>query len=146
MKSLSITLVMLILSLTQAVSAQTAHKPAIFSNQPERLVCSAQSLSNAFTASEGEFVRFNFNNNNSISGRVLSNISKYSNLQSMTIQLTGYNNAVLHLSKQINEDRSVSFVGRIMDKDASDGFMIEQDGSGYAFKKINTERILETCH
>ena len=146
MKPLTTTLFMLMLCLSKGIFAQTAHKPALFSNQPDRLICSAQSLANAFTASEGDPVNFNFSNNTNFSGRVLSNITKYSNLQSMTIQLNGYDNAVFHLSKQINEDRTVSFVGRIMHKDASDGFMIEQDGTGYAFKKINTERILELCH
>ncbi len=146
MKPLKTTWVLLLLCLTSGAFAQTTHKPALFGNQPDRMNCSTINLANAFTASEGDPVTFTFSNNNSFSGRVLSNILKYSNLQSMTIQLTGYNNAVFHLSKQINEDHTISYVGRIMDKDASDGFMIERDGSGYAFKKINTERIMEVCH
>ena len=145
MKPLKHALVMLLLCFASASYAQTGTKSSFFSNQPDRLTCNSLTLSNAFNKTEGQAVTINFSDRN-FSGRVISNIVKYSNLQSMTIQLTGFRNAVLHLSKQTNADNTFSYVGRIMHNDANDGYMMETAGNDYAFKKINTQKILETCH
>ena len=136
---------MLFLCFASATYAQTGNKLTLFGNQPETLNCYTFTLSNAFNKKEGQTVSITFSDR-TFSGKVISNIVKYSNLQSMTIQLTEFRNAVLHLSKQINDDKTVTFAGRIIHNDASDGYMIQQTGNDYAFKKINTEKILEACH
>ena len=146
MKILQNSFVMLLLTLSTAAFSQTTSKPAIFSGKPDRLICSETTLANAFDFSEGQYINLTFSDNTIFSGKVISNIVKYSNLQTMTIQLTEYGSAVLHLSKQINADHTVNYVGRIMQNDASDGYMIEKNAGDYSFKKINTERILELCN
>jgi hypothetical protein len=145
MKLLQHSFVMLLLTLTTTAYCQTS-KPTIFSGKPDKLICSETMLSDAFNVAEGQTVSLIFSDYTTFTGKVISNISKYSNLQSITIQLTEYGNAVLHLSKQINADNTVNYVGRIMQQDASDGYLIEKISNDYSFKKINTEKILELCH
>ena len=144
MKFLQHSLVLLLLSLTTTVFSQTS-RPQIFSKQPDRISCNTSTLSGAFDIEEGKSISLLLSDNITFSGKVISNIVKYSNLQTMTIQLPSFGNAVLHLSKQINDDKTINYVGRIMHKDASDGYLIEKNGNDYSFKKINTERILEVC-
>ena len=145
MKTLQHSFVMLLLTLSTTAYCQTS-KQAIFSGKPDKLLCSETILSSAFNVAEGQTVSLTFSDNTTFTGKVISNIIKYSNLQSMTIQLTEYGNAVLHLSKQINADKTVNYVGRIMQQDASDGYLIEKFSNDYSFRKINTERLLELCH
>ena len=145
MKTLQHSFVMLLLAFTTSAFSQTTSKPALFSGKPDRLACSETTLSNAFDFNDGQYINLTFSDNTSFSGKVISNIVKYSNLQTITIQLPEYGNAILYLSKQINPDQTVNYVGRIMQKDASDGYMIERNANDYSFKKINTERILELC-
>jgi hypothetical protein len=64
----------------------------------------------------------------------------------MTMRLPGYADAVLHLSRQINEDKSISYVGRIMSTEASDGFELKKDdANNYQLNKIETDKIRQLC-
>jgi hypothetical protein len=122
-------------------------KPKIFSNFPNTINCAVTEFSNAFTAIEGQHIILTFSNNFKFSGKVISNVVKYSNLQSLTIQSDLSDKTVFHLSKQINTDKSVSYVGRIMNPTASDGYQIKTDQAGnYKFEKIDTEKVLQECN
>jgi hypothetical protein len=147
MKSYSKTLLLLLLCLTTAAAfSQNTNKPKVFSDFPEVVVCSATQFSNAFAAREGETVTFTFSNNLTITGKVITNVQKYANLQSMTIQSPAFANAIFHLSKQINADRSTAFVGRILSTEAADGYEIRQDAAGnYSFQKIEEARVRQLC-
>lgn len=146
MKPLSKTLLVLLLCLTTVVSFSQITKPNVFSQFPEVIDCSVTQFSNAFAAREGETITLSFSNNFIITGKVISNLQKYANLQSMTIQVPAYANAVFHLSKQTNDDNSTSFVGRILSTEARDGYEIKRDAIGdYKFQKIEEEKIRQLC-
>ena len=121
-------------------------KPKVFSQYPDVINCNAVVFQNAFSKTEGDIISLAFSNDFTVAGKVSSNIQKYANLQSMTIQLPGYANAVFHLSKQINSDLSLSYVGRIMSTEAQDGYEIKKDDTGnYALVKIEEEKIRQIC-
>lgn len=145
MKPLKTVLVVCLLCLTTAGYSQSTARHSLFSAQPERLDCTTRMLSEAFNYVEGDALTLTFADNVSFSGKVISNVAKYSNLQSVTIQLPGYENAVFHLSRQTNPDNTYTYVGRIMQQNANDGYMIEKNGNDYSLKKINAERVLEVC-
>ena len=133
--------------MTVAGFSQTPSKPAIFANYPDQIDCSPAQFSNAFNFTEGQAITLSFPSNFTISGRVISNEVKYSNLQTMTIQVPDFDNAVFHLSKQINDDNSVTYVGRIMNKNAADGYRIIKDAAGnYKFQKLETAKVLQECN
>jgi hypothetical protein len=146
MKSLSKTLLVLLLSLTTAVSFSQNKNPRVFSQFPDVINCTDTQLSNAFTAKEGETITLSFSNNFIITGKVISNLQKYANLQSMTIQVPAYANAVFHLSKQTLEDRSTTYVGRILSNEAADGYEIKRDAGGnYKLRKIEEQKLRQLC-
>jgi len=150
MKSLSKLSFTLLLCLTTAASfSQTlpATKPRIFGNYPNTINCSVSEFSNAFTAAEGQRIILSFSDNFTFSGTIISNVVKYSNLQSITIRSDQSEKTIFQLSKQINDDNSVSYVGRILNPTASDGYKIKRDDAGnYQFEKISAETVLQECN
>lgn len=124
----------------------TTAKPKIFAAYPNTINCSSSEFMNAFTAMEGQHVILTFSDDFKFSGTVITNIVKYSNLQTMTIKSDLSDNTIFHLSKQISSETGVSYVGRIMNSNASDGYQIKKDDVGnYKFEKIDAEKILQEC-
>ena len=150
MKSLSKTMLLLLLILSGATvysQGTTNSQPKIFSNFPEEFALSATTLRDAFTSRNGDNVTLHLSSTFSFTGVVLSNEVKYSNLRSIIIKSPYFNNAIFHLSQITNDDNSISYVGRIINPDAFDGYMIRKDAAGnYAFKKFETKNILQDCN
>ena len=140
----------LLLTLTAAsVYSQSAvaAKPGIFDGSPKFINCPASEFSNAFSYNEGQHITLFLSGNYKFSGTVISNIEKYSNLQSMTIQSDAAEHTILHLSKQTNEDNSINYVGRILDSAAAEGYEIKKDQAGkYTFEKVETGKVLQLCN
>jgi hypothetical protein len=147
MKSLSTPLLVLLLTLTSAAAfSQNSSKTHLFSSLPEVISFNEDKLNHAFNSKEGETVTLSFSDKFSFSGTVISNIKKYDNLYSMTIKSPELADAIFHLSKQINTDKTITFVGRIMSTKAYDGYEIKNDAAGkYSLKKIEEEKIRQLC-
>jgi hypothetical protein len=76
-------------------------------------------------------------------GIVTSSIKRYDNLYSVIIKAPGLNNTLLALSKRINDDKTVSYVGRIINENYADGFELRKENTGYAINKIRTDALIE---
>lgn len=146
MKTLSKLTFALLLCLATTSGFTQSSKPKIFGDFPNTINCAVSEFIHAFRATEGQHVILSFSDNFKFSGTVISNVIKYSNLQSMTVQSDLSDRTIFHLSKQLNEDNSISYVGRIMNPTASDGYQIKKDMSGnYKFEKTDAEKILQEC-
>lgn len=79
-------------------------------------------------------------------GKVVSNENKYDNLQSMIIRSNNMGNTLFQLSKIINKDKSITYVGRIMNPDALEVYEIKNDVAGnYRLQRIDLDNILQDC-
>lgn len=149
MKPLTKLMLVLLLCLAAAAGfSQTLSTPKqkIFANYPNTINCSASEFSNAFNATEGQHIILAFSDNFKFAGTVISNVVKYSNLQSITIKSDESANTIFHLSRQINQDNTISFVGRILNSNAADGYEIKRDIAGnYKFEKLDAEKVLQDC-
>lgn len=134
------------LMLCISISSIAQSKKQLFSNKPSQFICQETTLANVFNAQEGQNVTLSCNNDVVLTGKVISQVQKYHNLSSVTIELPDYQNAILCISKQILNDKSINYVGRILQDNAADGYVIEKMGNSYTFNKINTEKLVETCH
>ena len=150
MKTLGKTMFAILLCLTTTAGfSQTSSvsKTTLFGNFPNTIDCAVSTFINAFNVTEGQHIILSFSDNFIFSGTVTSNIVKYSNLQSMTILSDQSDKTIFHLSKQINDDNSYNYVGRIMNPTASDGYQIKKDITGnYKFVKLETEKVLQECN
>lgn len=149
MKSLCKITFALLLSLTIAkgYSQNANSKPEAFKAFPNSIKLSPTDLNDAFAVTEGQHIVLSFANNFKFAGTVISNVTKYGNLQSMTIQSDELDKSIFNLSRQMLDNKNITYVGRIMSNNASDGYQIKKDGEGnYSFEKIEAKRLKEDCH
>ncbi len=121
-------------------------KPRQFSNFPDIINCSVAELSSIFNSTPGQNINLSFSGNFSFSGNVTSNVVKYSNLQTAVIKSPVFNNTIFNVSKIINADSSVSYLGRIINKNYFDGYELKRNAAGnYQLIKIETDRVIQDC-
>ncbi len=147
MKTLK-TLLFLLLCLTTVAgySQIKADKAKLFARYPETIGLSKNILQNTLNANEGEEVVISFSTDFHFKGIVMSNIKKYDNLQSVMIKSAAFGNAIFQLSKITNQDKSITYAGRIINADAADGYQIKKDkDDNYSFVKFETNKILQDC-
>ena len=126
--------------------SQTNAKPKQFSNFPDKINCSEQELASIFNATPGQAISLSFSDNFTFSGNVTSNIAKYANLQSAIIVSPNYFNTVFSVARTTNNDGSISYIGRIINKNYFDGFELKKNISGvYQLNKIETDRVIQDC-
>jgi hypothetical protein len=149
MKMLSNALLVLLLCLTTAVSyaqPKPDTRPKLFASLPETIAVNKNALKSVFTFFPGQKVTINLANNLAVTGEVLSNEVKYSNLQNVIIKASNLNNALVSISKIINADKSISYAGRIISTKAYDGYAIKQNlGGDYSLEKFETANIFQDC-
>ncbi len=147
MKQLASYAMLLTLTLfTATASAQTSSKPKQFNNFPDVIACSEATLSNIFNTAAGQNINLNFSDNFSFQGSVTSNVVKYSNLQTAVIRSPYFNNTIFSVSKIINKDNTVSYLGRMINKQFFDGYELKKNASGdYQLVKMETDRVIQDC-
>jgi hypothetical protein len=146
MKTINILFVLcLAILFTYNTSAQAVSpsKPHLFRSTSERLPTAITELDKAFSATEGTTLQFKFYNL-SFGGTVISSVKRYDNLYSVIIRSSSLNNTLLSISKRINDDKTITYVGRIINEKYADGYELIKgiDGS-YAFNKIATETLIQ---
>jgi hypothetical protein len=133
-------------TVTTNAQSSTGLKPKIFASFPATVLCSEQELSKAFSTAVDQNISLSFSNNLLLNGTVTGNIVKYSNLQSVTIKLPEFDNVIFSISKITNGDKSITYVGRIINKKYADGYELKKDASNtYQFVKFETDKLIPDC-
>jgi len=149
MKTITKTVIVLLLSaMISPAFAQKkkATKKPLFAEFPGSVDISKTMLKNMMVSKAGETVSVPFNNKFVFEGKVMSNENKYDNLQSMIIRSNNMGNTLFQLSKIINKDKSITYVGRIMNPDALEVYEIKNDVAGnYRLQRIDLDNILQDC-
>ena len=149
MKRLAPYALMLILSIISAAGFSqnpNGTKPKQFNNYPDVINCPESELIRVFAFSEGQDINLNFSNDLLFPGKLTSNMVKYSNLQTAVIKSAYFNNSVFNVSKRINTDNSITYVGRIINVNYFDGYELKRDVAGnYKLIKIETDKVIQPC-
>lgn len=133
----------MIAAFTTNAQVRTSSKPYLFAKVSEKSPAATSELDKAFTTAEGEIFQMKLNNF-IFEGIITSSIKKYDNLHSVIIKSTSLKNTVFALSKRINDDKSITYVGRIINDRYADGFELVKETDGrYIMKKIKTDFILQ---
>ncbi len=145
MKSLLTCAILLVLATSPFTSkAQNTPRPNLFDGFPNVINCANTELDKAFTSPEGNSVLLSFSNNIIFSGEISSATQRYTNLKSVVIKLNNLQGAILAISKRINDDNSISYVGRIVNEQFADGFELKKDANNnYFLNKIKLDDILQ---
>jgi hypothetical protein len=71
-------------------------------------------------------------------------VQRYKNLKSYIIKSDVLNGAMFSVSERINDDNSITYVGRIVNDKYSDGYELKVDAAGnYFLNKINMNELLQ---
>lgn len=150
MKRLTTTMCVVLLTLYAVTSySQTKriNKVPLFEKFPTTINCTEPQLKSMFTVAKGQSVDLSLGDDLSLSGPVISNQIKYSNLQTIVIKLPAFKDALFSLSKQTDAQNNVNYVGRIMNPQYTDGFELTRNADGnYQLIKIDLDKIFVECN
>ena len=135
--------ILLISTYATKAQVQTSSRQHLFSRYSDKLPTRVNELDKAFLAIEGSEIELNFSNF-SYKGIVTSSVKRYHNLSTVIIKSTSLNNSLFSISKKINEDKTISYIGRIINENYADGYELVKDTLGnYSLNKIKTETLLQ---
>ena len=137
--------VLLTFTATTGFSQNNNTKPKQFNNFPATINCSEQELSKVFNTTAGQLINLSFSNNFNFAGTVKNNVVKYANLQTAVVVSPDYSNTIFSVSKITNPDGSITYLGRIINKNNFDGFELKKYASGYQLVKMETDRVIQNC-
>src|SRR5437764_4609213 len=107
-------LCILLFSFNGSKAQEADRRPQLFTVFSNTISFPKPELEKAFNTTEGQVIKLSLGNNFSFTGTVTSSVQSFDNLQSVIIRLDFLDNSVLGLSKRINDDKSVSYIGRII--------------------------------
>ena len=137
-------LCILIFSLKPSQAQETDRRPQLFTVFSNTISFPKPELEKAFNTTAGQVIKLSLGNNFSFTGTVTSSIQTFENLQNVIIRLDFLDNSVLGISKITNDDKSVSYIGRIINPKYADGFEIKSDTNGnYFMNKIKTQDLIQ---
>lgn len=145
MKPLLNGLPLLLLMITTSTLFAQVHpekKQAMFKESADRVPVAVSELEKAFSVQKGATTTIQFSELN-FTGTVVNSVKRYENLYSVIIRNKD-NNTLLSFSKKINDDLTVTYVGRIINENASDGYELKKETDGtYTFRKIQTDELIQ---
>ena len=136
----------LLMCVTYFAKAQVnnSSRPDLFNSYSAIIPASVSELDKAFALGKATSIQLNFSDKLFFAGTVLSSVKRYNNLFSVIIKSTLLQNSILSISKRINDDNTITYVGRIINEKYADGYVLEQDKSGsYSFNKIRTADLIQ---
>ena len=108
----------------------------MFATLPEKMQFSTTAIEGIFKQQPGSSVDIRFTDGLRVTGIIKSNQQVYSNLHTVMIESTNYNNAKLIISKSTDKNNQQKYVGRMIGRGYTDGIEIKSDLAGNSIKKI----------
>ena len=141
MKKLTRTMLFtLILSAGMGIQAKSQR---LFDAIPEQIQFQNSLIEGIFEANPGTAVSIKFSENFHITGIIKSNQKVYDNLQTVVIESSNYNKAKLFISKILDDEKTIKYVGRIISRASQDGFEIKGSIAGNSsLKKISLQDMI----
>ena len=131
-------------SISSKAQIVSSAKPSLFTSSAASFTVNITELDKAFLVKEGSQIQLNFANHFTFYGTVLSSVQRYGKLSSIIVKSPSLHNSLLSISKRINDDNSITYIGRILNESYADGYELKKNGDGsYAFHKIKTEDLIQ---
>lgn len=145
MKSLSKALIIFsLLGCFETTIAQKTPSPNLFDSYKTIISFPTTELEKIFSTSSGNSVQLALSYDAIFKGTIVSNIQRYQNLKSAVIKLTDFDGAMFSISERKNDDNSITYVGRIINENYSDAYVLKQETyGGYYLKKFKLNDLLQ---
>jgi hypothetical protein len=109
-------------------------KPRLFSRLPEKFIVGKPILDKLFTGSSKRISSAG-NQEFPFDGEIIERVQKNPNVVSVNIKLTNYDGAMLNVSRIINSDLSVSYIGRAININSGDVLLLKNENGKFYFSK-----------
>jgi len=118
------------------VNEPNYNKPKVFADLPERFSASIPELNALLELPVGTQVNSVIASGFALRGTVVSNSNPANKaFKSVVIKTPSRKEATLTFTRITKQDGTVSYIGRMMSKDAGDAMEIVKDGNEYVFRK-----------
>jgi hypothetical protein len=111
------------------------NKSPLFSKLPQKVTANKLHIDRLFSIADEGYIKIPLADNNYFEGVVLEKVRKNPNVISMNVKLTNYEGAMLTVSKIVNDDQTVNYVGRIVSIKHGDIYMLTFEDNKYYFTK-----------
>ncbi|MEO7802656.1 MAG: hypothetical protein ABIR81_11675 [Ginsengibacter sp.] len=130
----------IVFSALSVVAQNPDNRPKLFSSVSNKIDYRKAELRNLFKRKQGTSFQLSLNGNSNFAGTILSSVQKYPNLKTVIIKSDGANATVFGVSEITNDDKSITYVGRLTNEKFSDGFELQHDNAGnYFLRKIDLQ-------
>ncbi len=125
-----------------AAMFSNARAQKMFDALPETAKFSPSVVEGIFNLNPGSAVNLKFTQGFHVTGVIKSNKKVYDNLQTIVIESSNYK-ANLFISKTLDQDNKVKYVGRMLGRGFQDGIELNMDNAGNnIIKKINIKDMI----
>lgn len=125
-----------------AAISNNASAQKMFDALPETAKFLPSAIEGIFNLNPGSAVDVKFTQGFHVTGVVKSNKKVYDNLQTIVIESSNYK-ANLFISKTIDQDNKIKYVGRMLGRGFQDGIELNVDNAGNnIIKKINLKDMI----
>lgn len=122
----------------------TERRPQLFAAFAKSVNFPKTELEKIFSTAQGRTIKLSLGDNVAMTGVITSSLQPDPNLQSVIIKLNNLDNSVLGISKRTNDDKSITYIGRIVNSKYADAFELKKEDSGnYIINKKNTADMIE---
>ena len=143
-----IVLVLLCMLASNSTMAQkkSSARPPLFKEFPLVINCTEEQLASLFTYDNGTEVTLLLPDGLTLKGPVRWWAKKYSNLQTVSIKLTEFNNTLFSVSRRFDANNNFIYVAHLFNPDYADGYELKRkEGGKYQLVKMDTEKIIQIC-
>jgi hypothetical protein len=120
------------------------NKSPLFSKLPQKVAASKLHIDRLFSIADSGHIKIPLSDNNFFEGVVLEKVRKNQNVVSMNVKITNYEGAMLTVSKIVNDDQTVNYVGRIVSIKHGDVYMLTfEDNKFYFTKSMQSTMLVE---
>jgi hypothetical protein len=141
--TLSVLSFILISTLPVKAQVTTSSRPSAYARYADKLPTKPNELEKAFSSPAGTKITFNFSNF-TYSGIITSTVKRNCTLSTVVIKSTTLENSIFSISKKLNDDKTVTYIGRIINQNYADGYEIIKDDKGnYALNKTKTDVLIQ---
>ena len=118
------------------VNEPNYNKPKVFADLPERFKANLSDLTSLLDLSAGAPVNVNIAPGLLLKGTVISTSNPANTtFKSVVIKTTARRESTLTFTRVTKPDGSISYIGRMISKEAGDVLEIVKDGNDYVFRK-----------
>ena len=120
------------------------NKATLFKRLPEKFTTSKLYVDKLFSGANTGAIKMPLTNNNYFEGVILEKVMKNPHVESMNIKSSNYDGAMLTISKITHDDKSVSYVGRIISIKYGDAYLLTFENDTFHFTKdIQSQLLVE---